>query len=327
MPDIQQILIPILVVLTVLGVAYALFAPALGEANMDKKRREKILSPGEARAQKMLAKNKGDRRKHIAETLASLDEENKKRRKVSFPKQIKQAGLSLTPPQFILLFAGVGVVGAFFILTSFHNVLVAALGGVAIGAGSAKLVLKFLSKRRKQLFVDELPNAIDVVVRGIKSGLPLADCFRVIAREAKEPLRGEFREAVDAQVLGQSLGEALERMYERVPLAEVNFLAIVITIQQSSGGNLAEALANLSKVIRSRKMMREKINAVSQEAKASAAIIGALPLVVTAGLYFISPDYLGLMFTTELGNIMLAGCAVWMMVGVFVMAKMINFDI
>ena len=124
MPDIQQILIPILVVLTVLGVAYALFAPALGEATMDKKRREKILSPGEARAQKMLAKNKGDRRKQIAETLASLAEENRKRKKVSFSKQVKQAGLKMSPVQYLIMCGGIGLAAAMFILISTGNVLV-----------------------------------------------------------------------------------------------------------------------------------------------------------------------------------------------------------
>jgi len=167
---------------------------------------------------------------------------------------------------------------------------------------------------------------LDVVVRGIKSGLPLGDSLRVIAAESPEPIRAEFRHILDTQSIGVPLGEACTKLFDRMPLPEANFFGIVIAIQQKSGGNLSEALGNLSKVLRERKKMKGKIKAMSTEAKASAAIIGALPIVVMLVVYITSPDYITLLWTAKLGQMMLVGCAAWMSLGILVMKKMINFD-
>jgi tight adherence protein B len=187
--------------------------------------------------------------------------------------------------------------------------------------------LSFLMKRRIKRFIDEFPNAIDIIVRGIKSGLPLADCLRIISMEAREPLKGEFRAIVEAQTLGLTMGDACQRMTQRMPIQEANFFAIVIQIQQKSGGNLSEALANLSKVLRDRKRMKGKIAAMSMEAKVSAIIIGSLPFVVAAMLSASSPDYLAPLFQSETGHLLLLGSAFWMSCGVIIMRHMINFDI
>nr|HPG89338.1 type II secretion system F family protein [Hyphomicrobium sp.] len=168
-------------------------------------------------------------------------------------------------------------------------------------------------------------NAIDVVVRGVKSGLPLNECLHVIARESLEPLAGEFREVVEQQRLGVTLGEALDRMCDRLPLAEVRFLAIVIGIQQQAGGNLSEALSNLSGVLRDRFRMQMKIKALSAEAKASAMVLASLPPGVMCMVYLTSPDYIMPLFTTMMGQFMIALGACWMLTGVLVMRKMINF--
>jgi tight adherence protein B len=173
----------------------------------------------------------------------------------------------------------------------------------------------------------EFPNAIDVIVRGVKAGLPLGDCMNIIASEASEPVRSEFRNIVDAQALGLSLGEAVERIVESVPVAEAKFFSIVINIQQKAGGNLSETLGNLSRVLRDRKRMRVKINAMSMEAKSSASIIGALPFVVACMVYLTSPAYIELLWKTHAGQLALFGCAFWMSVGIMMMRKMINFDI
>ena len=182
-------------------------------------------------------------------------------------------------------------------------------------------------KRRLASFVNEFPNAVDIVIRGVKAGLPLGDCLRIIATESPDPLKSEFRQVVEAQAVGLTVTEAVERMAERVPVTESHFFAIVIGIQQKSGGNLTEALGNLSRVIRDRKKMRGKIKAVSSEAKASAGIIGALPFVVGGMVYLTSPDYMSLLFTTNTGRFIMLGCACWMGIGIFVMKKMIAFDI
>ena len=163
-------------------------------------------------------------------------------------------------------------------------------------------------------------------MRGIKAGLPLLDCLRMIAAEAPEPVRSEFRSIVETQTVGIPIGEACVKLYERVPLPEANFFSIVISIQQKAGGNLSEALGNLSRVLRDRKRMKAKIKAMSMEAKASGAIIAALPVAVMILVYLPSPSYISLLWTESLGRMMLACCVVWMSMGVFVMKKMINFD-
>jgi tight adherence protein B len=148
----------------------------------------------------------------------------------------------------------------------------------------------------------------------------------MVAAESQSPVKEEFRHIIETQALGLPVADCVERMYDRMPLPEVNFFAIVVAIQQRSGGNLSEALGNLSRVLRDRKKMKQKIQAMSQEAKASAAIIGALPLVVMALVFLTSPDYISLLWSEPLGQIMLAVSGAWMLCGVLVMRKMINFD-
>jgi tight adherence protein B len=198
--------------------------------------------------------------------------------------------------------------------------------GFAAAGGLPFWLLSFLKKRRENRFLNTFPDAVDVIVRGIKAGLPLLDSLRVIATEAPEPVRSEFKTIIETQTIGLPLGEACQKLYERMPLPEANFFGIVIAIQQKAGGNLSEALGNLSRVLRDRKKMKAKIQAMSMEAKASAVIIGSLPVAVGFLVYITSPTYIELLWTHPLGQMMICGCAVWMSTGVFVMKKMINFD-
>jgi tight adherence protein B len=205
--------------------------------------------------------------------------------------------------------------------------LLAALGiGFAMGCGMPLWLLKFLKKRREAKFLQAFPDAVDVIVRGIKAGLPLLDCLRIITTDATEPVKSEFRAIVETQTIGIPLGEACGKLYERIPVAEANFFGIVIAIQQKAGGNLSEALGNLSRVLRDRKKMKAKIQAMSMEAKASAMIIACLPLAVMILVYITSPDYISLLWTHPMGRMMMAASAAWMTMGVLVMRKMINFD-
>ncbi len=206
------------------------------------------------------------------------------------------------------------------------GLLVAAALGFAGAFGLPRWMLSFLKKRREAKFLDAFPDAVDIIVRGVKAGLPLLDCLKMITIEAPEPLKSEFRAIVETQAIGMPLGEACGKLYEHMPVPEANFFGIVVSIQQRAGGNLAEALGNLSRVLRDRKKMKAKIQAMSQEAKASAGIIGALPLAVMTLVYVTSPDYISLLWTEPLGRVMLAASVVWMSMGVLVMKKMINFD-
>jgi tight adherence protein B len=266
------------------------------------------------------------RRDSVEQTLKEFDERHKNTKRLPLTVKIAQAGLTWTKQQFLLVSAGIGV--AFFTIGIFFaGGLLAAVGLAFAGAFGLPLwILKFLKKRRENKFLDAFPDAVDIIVRGIKAGLPLLDCLKMITNEAPEPLRTEFRAIVETQAIGMPLGDACGKLYERMPVPEANFFGIVISIQQKAGGNLSEALGNLSRVLRDRKKMKAKIQAMSQEAKASAGIIGALPIAVMTMVYITSPTYIQLLFTEPLGNVMLACSAVWMATGVFVMKKMINFD-
>jgi tight adherence protein B len=198
--------------------------------------------------------------------------------------------------------------------------------GFAGAFGLPRWMLKFLKKRREAKFLKGFPDAVDVIVRGIKAGLPLLDSIKIITNDSPEPICSEFRAIVETQSFGLPLGDACCKLYERIPVAEANFFGIVISIQQKAGGNLSEALGNLSRVLRDRKKMKAKIQAMSMEAKASASIIGCLPLAVMSLVYLTSPHYIELLWTEPLGRMMLAASAFWMFLGVMVMRKMINFD-
>jgi tight adherence protein B len=266
------------------------------------------------------------RRDVIESTLKEFEERHRKSKRVPLAARIAQAGLTWSKRKFFIISGAIGL--GFFALGTFVNagLLVAAALAFAGAFGVPFWLLSFLKKRRETKFLNAFPDAVDIIVRGVKAGLPLLDSLKMITTESSEPLRSEFRAIVETQAIGMPLGEACAKLYERMPLAEANFFAIVIAIQQRAGGNLAEALGNLSRVLRDRKKMKAKIRAMSQEAKASAGIIGALPIAVMIMVYISSPTYISLLWTESLGRLMLAGSALWMLAGVLVMKKMINFD-
>lgn len=267
------------------------------------------------------------RRKQVQETLKTLEERQKQEKeKITLRVRIERAGLDLTPRSFYMLSATAGMTCAAILMFSGFSPLVGLAGAFAAGLGLPRWVISFIMKRRQKAFLEEFANAIDVIVRGVKAGLPINDCLKIIATESAEPVRTEFSGLVEGQKVGVSLEQGLAKVYERMPLAEVNFFQIVLAIQQKTGGNLAEALGNLSKVLRDRKKMRAKIQAISQEAKSSAAIIGSLPPGVMGVLYLMAPDYLNPLITTSAGNMIIVGGLMWMMIGVLVMRKMINFN-
>jgi tight adherence protein B len=270
--------------------------------------------------------NSEKRRKQMQETLKGLEEkQQEKKRRISLTTRIERAGLDITTRTFFILSAITGLVAMGAMILSGFSLPIAALGGFAAAFGLPRWILSYLIKRRQKAFVEEFANAIDVIVRGVKSGLPVNDCLRLISTEAAEPVRTEFQGIVEGQKVGVTLEQSLARIYERMPLAEVNFFQIVLSIQQKTGGNLSEALGNLSKVLRERKKMRGKIQAMSQEAKASAGIIGILPPGVMAMIYVTTPDYMGVLFSTTAGNMIIVGGLMWMGIGVLIMKKMIDF--
>lgn len=266
------------------------------------------------------------RRQSTQEALKELSQTEKqsRKRRLSVKGMIAQAGLKTTPVAFWLMSAGLGVV------LGIAGLIVQGWIGAGMGffiglLGIPRWVLGFLVAGRQKKFGNQLADAIDVIVRGVKSGLPLNQCLRIIGAESPEPLKSEFQALVDGQAMGLPLDQGLQRLYDHMPLPEVNFFSIVLIIQQKTGGNLSESLGNLSTVLRSRKLMKEKVKALSAEATASAGIIGSLPVLVGFLVWFTRPDYIGVLFSHPVGNLILIGCAVLMSIGVFVMYKMVNF--
>jgi tight adherence protein B len=269
------------------------------------------------------------RRKNVQEALKQLEEKQKARNANKPPLNllIRQAGLTISVQQFYLGSIALGVTLAIAVYVFSGGMWLASLGVLVAGAlGLPRWIVGFIRKRRVKAFLNEFPNSIDVIVRAVKSGLPLNDGIRLIASEAQEPVKAEFRRIVEQQQLGLSIPEAVSRMGESMPCSEANFFGIVIQIQSQAGGNLSEALGNLSRVLRDRKKMKAKINALSMEAKASAAIIGALPFIVAFLVYLTSPDYIMPLFTHSTGHLILGVAAIWMSIGLFIMKNMINFD-
>ncbi|MFZ5691476.1 MAG: type II secretion system F family protein [Pseudomonadota bacterium] len=320
----QTLMMAILASIAVGGLAWVFIYPLLtGERNIERR----VASAAQTQAvQRKVRGSQKSRREQIEETLKDLELRQRKNARPTLSQRIEQAGLSWSIRQYILISAAMGIV-AFGAVLGAGLGLMSALGfGFAAGFGLPFWLLSYLKKRREAKFLAVFPDAVDVIVRGIKSGLPLLDSLKVIAAESQEPVKSEFKAILETQAIGMPIGEACGKLYQRMPLPEANFFGIVISIQQKAGGNLSEALGNLSKVLRERKKMKAKIQAMSMEAKASAAIIGSLPPMVMGLVWITSPTYIELLWTHPTGQLMLVCSAMWMSMGVFVMKKMINFD-
>ena len=306
------------------AVALGGLAFALSSGDSKAKKRQAALQKGAVKT-KDNAVEKVARKKQIADSLKDL-EKRRGQTRLTLEMKIQQAGLSLSRQQFIIFSVVGALIFAFMVFLASNSLYIAGPAGIIGLLGLPNVTLAQLRKRRINKFIAEFPNAIDIIVRGVKAGLPLGDCLRIIANEAAEPVRGEFKVITETQAMGLSLGEAVDKLAQRVPITEANFFAIVINIQSKAGGNLSEALGNLSRVLRERKKMKGKIGAMSMEAKASAAIIGAVPFVVVGLLYASSPTYVSLLWTTHHGMIVTGGALIWMGIGIAMMKKMITFD-
>ena len=307
------------------GIAWVFLYPLLSGERKAESRRASV-AKSEPVAARQAQKEQRSRREQVEGTLKEAEARRTRDSKVSLTTRLTQAGLDWTPQKFMIA-SGVLALFAFGGVMLVKGGLLGAVGmAFAAGFGLPRWLLSFLKKRREKAFLRALPDAVDVIVRGIKAGLPLFESLKVVAADSPEPLKSEFNAIIETQAIGMPLGDACARLFERMPVPEANFFGIVIAIQQKSGGNLSEALGNLSKVLRDRKKMAEKIQAMSMEAKASAGIIGSLPPIVMLLVYMTTPAYISLLWTHPTGQLMLVGCAVWMTIGILVMKKMINFD-
>lgn len=314
-----------LVVVCVAALGFALVPSFSGPSRAGK--RIKALQ-GDIQANRMAAsaeRQRDSRRKSVQQVLKQ-SEATRARKRVPLQTRLFQAGMKISTRDYVrnIIILGVILFAVCFVLQM--NLFLSAV----IAAAFAYLLGKFyVGRRRKKFqaaFLEELPNAVEAIVRGVKSGLPLNDTVRLVAKEAKEPVKSEFNRVLDQQAVGKSMTEAVQILFDRVPLAEVNFFVVVIAVQQQAGGNLSEALGNLARVLRNRKKMKAKVKAMSSEAKASASIIGALPFIVSILVTITTPAYLLPLFTTTIGQIWLGVAALMMLFGLFVMNRMVQFD-
>ncbi len=317
----------LLIAAAVGGVAYALLFPLLSGERRSEARRKAVYEDTEiprAARQGGIPRSKRDQ---VAQSLKEVEQREKARGKLTLKEKIAQAGLALTPKQFYVFSLVSAVAGGFLGFLLIKNPIGILPGLLVGGLGVPNWYLVSRRNKRIKKFLIEFPNALDVITRGLKSGLPLNDCVRIIASEAAEPIKSEFRMMMEAQSVGIALGDAIEDMYRRIPVPEANYFAIIITIQQKSGGNLAESLSNMSKVVRERRKLKNKVKALSAEATTSAGIIAAMPVGVMAMVYLSTPNYIEKLWTTQAGVFTLIGSGFWMLMGILIMRKMINFNV
>lgn len=314
--------------LSVAVIIYILLDPILSGSNKVEKRKQALAGGASQKRENRDGNAEARRRKQVSETMKEIEEKSRKREKVTLRLRLQRAGLeTLNVKTFYLFSIIAGVVLAVVLLLVGAPIYFAPLGLFVGGVGLPRYILSYLTKKRQAAFISEFVTAIDIIVRGVKAGLPFNDCMQIITTEVGEPVRSEFLNVVEQQRIGVPVEQAMQKLFERVPLQEVNFFCIVVTIQLSVGGNISEALSNLAGVLRDRHKLRSKVAAVSMEAKASAAIIGALPLLVMGGVSVASPDYMVTLFTHPTGHMILGASAVVMLTGVLVMRWMINFKI
>jgi tight adherence protein B len=320
----MMMLVTIGILLLAIGGGYYAFA---GDGGAASRRIDAIAKPQATGRGTKAPADAALKRKNVQQMLKEIENKSAEhKKKITMTQRLEQAGFPNLQPRTFYIISGVAaVVAALLCFLSHQALLVTVLAAFAVGLGLPRWVLGFMKGRREKAFTAEFANAIDVIVRSVKSGLPTNEALRIVAREVPDPCGMEFNRLCEGLKVGVTLEQGCKKMFESMPTPEVSFFGIVMTIQQKSGGNLSEALGNLSSVLRDRKRLEGKIKAMSSEAKASAGIIGSLPPGVMGIVYLTTPDYISLLFTEHMGNLMLAGCGIWMATGIFVMRKMINF--
>lgn len=272
-------------------------------------------------------KNADKRRADLAKKLQQ-NENPKAKKSAGLADMLRQAGWGhIAPKKFWLISLGFGL--ALFLITKLTGqALPIVIMSWAVGTfGLPRMVLKFRISRRQKKFLEEFPDALESMVRLLKAGMPVGEAIAMVSREFTGPVGEEMSKVYDEQKIGISMAEACLHAAERVPITEMQMFATGIAIQQQTGSSLSEILTNLARVIRARFRLKRKVQALSAEAKASAMIIGALPILVGAGLTLINPDYMFPLFYTLKGKFLLSGAVAWMCIGVLVMKQMINFRV
>jgi len=265
-----------------------------------------------------------EKRRLIQQKLKELEKENRKKRGAVIHRMLASAGSSLSVRIYCVLSLLLGLAVAAGLYIFGFSPYVTGAGGAAAGLFLPRFYFKTRITLRQKRFTAAFPDALELIIRAVKSGLPVIEGLRMISREFSDPIAGEFRRIVDSQKLGMTLAESLDQARERIATPEFKYFSVVLDIQQRTGGNLSQTLSNLSNVLRGRAHLQDRIGALSSEARSSAMIIGALPFVVTGLLYVLDPNYMSVMFTNETGNLLIMGCLGWMGLGMLLMKQMMK---
>ncbi len=241
--------------------------------------------------------------------------------------RLHRTGKNWTITQYLYTSLGIGLGVTVLVYLKFGAPLLALGVGLVVGGGLPHMVVNRHIKKRLAKFTAKFPDAIELLVRGLRSGLPVTETLGVVATEVPGPVGEEFKLVTERCRIGRTMDEALQETADRLGTPEFQFFCITLAIQRETGGNLAETLSNLADVLRKRAQMKLKIKAMSSESKASAYIIGALPFLVFGIIFWINPAYMGSFFTDQRLIVAALGGMVWMSIGAFIMAKMINFEI
>lgn len=322
----------LIIALGILAIAIALGMMAFFLMNSRKEQRKRTLSiiSGQAvgNESESLKDARDKRRADLAKKLQQTSDSNKASKKGGVRELLNQAGHVDTPTKKFWLFsAAAGIITVLLLLIMKQSPIVIVLLGIGAGLGLPRLVLKIMIGRRQKKFLEDFADALESMVRLLKAGMPIGEAVSMVAREYTGPVGEEMSRIYDEQKIGIPLAEACLRGAERMPITEMQMFATGISIQQQTGSSLSEILTNLARVIRARFRLKRKVQALSAEAKASAMIIGALPIIVATGLWAINPNYMDPLFFTVKGKYYLTGAGVWMSIGILVMKQMINFKV
>jgi tight adherence protein B len=311
--------------LAVMAIGYMLFSgPSAGKAfkrrlELVKERHgDQLTASAQAQIRKLLAK----RQNKVDDAFSSLIP-----KPALLRRRLEQTGKTISIQKYALVCIGLLLLTLVALMIQGAPFLLALMLGLFVGVGLPHYVIGFLIKKRIKKFTSNFPDAIELMVRGLRSGLPIAETLGVVSGEIPGPVGVEFRAVADKMKIGRTMEGALQDTADRLGTPEFQFFVITLAIQRETGGNLAETLSNLADVLRKRAQMKLKIRAMSSESKASAMIVGSLPFVVFTLVYMINPAYMAGFFSDE--RLMIAGLGglVWMGIGVFIMAKMVNFEI
>ena len=285
----------------------------------------------------------GVRYRHSESTEARVESQMKKAMAARKPKvqrvagsgsrtealalRLERTGQRWTVSQYLYVSLGIALLIGLILYLQSGVPLLSLVGGLMVGAAIPHMVVNFFIKRRTAQFIAKFPDAIDLLVRGLRSGLPVTETLAVVAQEVPGPVGIEFKGIIERIKIGRSMEESMQVSADRLNIAEFNFFTITLAIQRETGGNLAETLSNLSDVLRKRSQMKLKIKAMSSESKASAYIVGALPFLVFFMIFWINPSYIGAFFVDERLMVIGIGGLIWMGLGVFIMSRMVSFEI